>query len=226
MTSDGILSREPVDPNTNTALSQVADTVYVIDDLELCRVSMQMLLESSDYSVLTFATPTEFLGKLDAGARGCIILDYSLPTMTGLELVREVRSRGCSMPFIVVTGYGTVPLAVEFMQLGAITVLEKPYMPRDLLTSVRWAIAADQREQSTNAKRSTIQSKLSGLTKREMEVLEMARDGMPSKQIAKELGISTKTVEVHRFNILKKLEIDSMIVLLQTLMTQDRLHLP
>ena len=220
MTTSGVSDCEFTCSSDNPSLRKNSSTVFVIDDLELCRVSMQMLLESSEYSVLTFANPRDFLDQIRTEIRGCIVVDYSLPTMSGLELIREVRSRGCSMPFIVVTGYGTIPLAVEFMQMGAITVLEKPYRPADLLKSVEWAIATDQREQSMNAHRMSIQSRFVGLTKRELEVLELAREGKPSKQIAKELGISTKTVEVHRFNILRKLEIDSMNVLFQLLATE------
>ncbi len=108
---------------TSTALYMRSDmgaaesTVYVIDDQELCRFTMQHILETANYSVSTFSTPTEFLSDLDSRQRGCIIVDYFMPTMSGIDLIKEVRSRGCAIPFIVVTGYGTIPLTVEFMKM-------------------------------------------------------------------------------------------------------------
>lgn len=195
--------------------------VYVVDDEDGCRLLIQSLVENAGLHVQSFSSAKTFLNVLIPDQAGCIIVDYKMPEMSGIDLIKQVRSIGCPTPFVVVTGFGTVPITVEFMKLGAVTVLEKPFHYHQLMDCVRWAISLDESERQKASKRASTVALTSRLTARELDVLDLAREGKSSKQIAIELKISIKTVEVHRSNIVRKMEVDSMVHLLSLLMFES-----
>jgi two-component system, LuxR family, response regulator FixJ len=199
--------------------------ISIVDDNELSLTTLSSALRTFACEVHTFSTPEEFLENLDCERPGCIILDYRMPTMSGLEVVRSVRLRGCCTPFVVVTGYGNVAIAVQFMKLGAVTVLEKPFDFEQLISALQFAIEFDINQRKTMHQRAIVTAKRERLTAREDEILSYVLCGMPSKQIASKLGISPKTVEVHRSNIIKKMEVESINQLIQLTLSQPQAEL-
>jgi two-component system response regulator FixJ len=177
-------------------------TVHVIDDDDAMRESLAFLLDTAGYSACTYGSAVEFLGR-EIGP-GCIVTDIRMPEMNGLELVRRLKERGAPHPVIVITGHGDVPLAVEAMKAGVVDFLEKPFDDEALLKAVRAALDADERRRHETAERSRFETMLAGLSPRERDVLQGVVAGKPNKIIAYELGISPRTVEVYRANVMTK----------------------
>ena len=188
-------------------MSPDAGVVHVIDDDEGLRESLIFLLRTAGLEVKSHASATDFLQNLaDAGELGCIISDVRMPGMTGLELLRRLHELGIGVPVIVVTGHGDVPLAVEAMKVGAIDFLEKPFDDEVLLASVKAAIERQGGEIKPNAERAEIVSRLAALSNRERDVLGGLVAGRANKQIAFDLGISPRTVEIYRANLMNKMQ--------------------
>jgi len=190
-------------------------TVYVVDDDEAVRDSLQWLLEGSDYRVRCFDSAESFLARFDPREIACLIVDVRMPGMNGLELQDELLRRGCTMPLVFITGHGDVPMAVETMKKGAVDFIEKPFnetVLRDLVDRMlqKARIAAEQ--QQAEATRGAL---LARLTARESQVLERIVAGRLNKQIADDLNISIKTVEAHRANIMEKLGVNTVADLLK-----------
>lgn len=184
--------------------------VHVIDDDEAVRTSMEFLLRSARIDVRTYESAVAFLKALPDIKSGCIVTDVRMPEMSGIDLLRRLRELGNEIPVIVVTGHGEVPLAVEAMKIGAIDFLEKPFDDDVLLTSVRGALdrlAADSRRE---AERGELQDRLETLSQREREVLDGLIAGNPNKTIAYDLGISPRTVEIYRANVMTKMKASSL----------------
>ncbi len=178
--------------------------VYVVDDDEAVRDSLQFLLEPA-YQVQTFASAEEFLARYDAKAIACLILDVRMPGMSGLQLQEELLARRSHLPIVFVTGHGDVPMAVASMKKGAADFIEKPFEHVALKALVEKTLARG-RDEAARAERERINSALlAKLTAREQHVLERIVAGRLNKQIADDLGISIKTVEAHRANIMDKL---------------------
>jgi two-component system response regulator FixJ len=184
--------------------------VHVIDDDEAGRESLAFLLETADFAVKTYESAVQFLERLPSLEAGCIVTDVRMPEMTGLELVTELNRRGSGLPVIVITGHGDVPLAVEAMRGGVIDFIEKPFNDETMLNALRVALArgADQREQIEERK--IIAERLSRLSTRERQVLNGLVAGQANKVVALELGISPRTVEVYRANLMTKMRAASL----------------
>jgi FixJ family two-component response regulator len=178
--------------------------VYVVDDDEAVRDSLQFLLEPT-YQVATFDSAEAFLGRYDPKAIACLILDVRMPGMSGLQLQEELLARGSHLPVVFITGHGDVPMAVATMKKGAVDFIEKPFEQQALKNLVEKMLAR-AREDAARIERERMNTALlSKLTPREQQVLERIVAGRLNKQIADDLGISIKTVEAHRANIMDKL---------------------
>jgi FixJ family two-component response regulator len=189
-------------------------TVVVVDDDEMIRNSLECMLCSIELAVLTFAGPHEILDRPLPDDPGCLILDMNLPEMSGLDLRRQLVARGCNRPFILMSGTADLQIAVRALREGALDVLEKPLRRQHVIECVRQAVAHDARARRMQAEQDPIQARFAKLTVREKEVFRKIQQGKITKQISRELLISPKTVDVHRSNILRKMQVDSMAGLL------------
>jgi FixJ family two-component response regulator len=189
--------------------------VYVVDDDEGVRDSLQYLLEASQYLVHTFASAEAFLAQFDPHAIAVLILDVRMPGMSGLQLQEELLARKAVLPIVFVTGHGDVSMAVSTMKKGAVDFIEKPFNQADLKALVdRLLVQARERAAAVERERMNA-ALLARLTAREQQVLERIVAGRLNKQIAADLGISIKTVEAHRANIMDKLEANTVADLMR-----------
>ena len=194
--------------------------VYFVDDDEGIRISMQALLNLEGFQTKLYASGRELLADVDSMSSGCLVVDFRMPEMSGLQLIQQVRERGSNMPFLLISGCATISMAVEAMKLGACNIIEKPFDPKDFLDSVHATLEESQRMlQAPHEMDNDDPRRL--LTPREKQVLEMVVTGQLTKNIAKLLGISTKTVEVHRSNITKKFRVDSVAQLVTRVLALD-----
>jgi two-component system response regulator FixJ len=182
-----------------------AAMVHVVDDDEAVRRSAEVLLGSFGQEAKTYASAEEFLAALPGLRAGCAIIDVRMPGMDGLALQDELRRRNVRIPVIVVTGHGEVSLAVRAMKSGAVDFIEKPYSDSDLLGAVTTALARSEDALSQQATLAAAAGRITALTPRERDVLRLLVTGRPNKVIAHELGISPRTVEIHRANVMEKL---------------------
>jgi two-component system response regulator FixJ len=180
--------------------------VHVIDDDEAARESLEFLLRSAKFQVRTYDSARAFLQNLSRVNAGCIITDVRMPDLSGLDLLRKLRDIDFGVPVIVITGHGDVPLAVEAMRIGAIDFLEKPYDDEELLASVRSALCEVDKERAQSREKADLHERLSTLSRREREVLDGLVVGQPNKIIAYKLGISPRTVEIYRANVMTKMK--------------------
>ena len=198
-----------------------ASTVYIVDDDEAVRDSLRWLLEANTYRVKAFASAEAFLAEYREDNPGILIVDVRMPGMSGLQLQEELIARDSHMPVVFITGHGDVPMAVNTMKKGAVDFLEKPFNETDLrdIVSRMFEIANDnlQKMQSKRAHEAMI----SRLTAREQQVLERIVAGRLNKQIADDLGISIKTVEAHRANIMEKLQVTTVADLMKVALAGD-----
>jgi two-component system, LuxR family, response regulator FixJ len=184
--------------------------VHVIDDDEAMRQSLAFLLGTVGLEVQTYESALAFLDVAPKVKAGCVITDVRMPTLSGVELLRRLRELKLSIPVIVITGHGDVRLAVEAMKIGAIDFLEKPFDDEVLLTSVRSALNQLDRDQKRQVERSDIEARLAALSNRERDVLEGLVAGLANKQIAYDLGISPRTIEIYRANLMTKMQAASL----------------
>ena len=184
--------------------------VYIVDDDEAVRESLALLLDSMDQNCQSFNSAVDFLNAYSGGMTGCLVLDIRMPGMNGLELQKQLNAGGSILPIIFVTGHGDVPMAVEAMQHGAVDFIQKPYREQDLLDKINMAIALDENNREVLGHRHKIIEKLSALTPREKEVMEMMVNGKANKVIAIDLGISQRTVEIHRARVMEKMATNSL----------------
>jgi two-component system response regulator FixJ len=189
-----------------------ADTaiVYVIDDDEAVRQSLDFLLRANAFKVETFDSGIAFLKVAPSRKSGCIITDVRMPEISGMELLRRLRELKIQLPVIVITGHGDVPLAVEAMKFGAADFLEKPFDDNILLAAVRSALSRQDGDTRQRAERAVIDERLAALSNREREVLEGLVAGHANKRIAFDLGISPRTVEIYRANLMTKMQAASL----------------
>lgn len=191
-----------------------AGTVYVVDDDRSVLASVTALLEASGFMVQAFESTTEFIG-VETSDESCIIVDLRMPEMSGLDLLRRLAKSENPLPVIFITACGDVRPAVEAMKLGAVDFLQKPYEEAALLETVTRALERSRRSHQAAEIRSRATARLESLTVRERVVLDRVLTGMTSKDIAEELGISRRTVEVHRANVLRKTGAQGLSELLQ-----------
>jgi two-component system response regulator FixJ len=181
-------------------------TIVVIDDDAAVRDSLAAMLEAEGFAVESFGDARSFLAAYRPLASGCYLIDVRMPGMDGLVLLAELARRPDAAPAIMITGHGDVPMAVEAMKIGAVDFIEKPFAPEVILTSIRTALAG----QAQTMPPEDVRPRLARLTEREREVLEQLVVGLSNKAIGQELGISPRTVEIHRARVMEKMQADSL----------------
>ena len=184
--------------------------IHVIDDDEALRESVAFLLRAADFEVKGFASAQAFLATLPDASLNCVITDVRMPDMSGLDLVKRLKELKVEVPVIVITGHGDVALAVEAMKLGAADFFEKPFNDNLLLASVRAALQQQAHQTKRHAERADIEQRIAKLSAREKDVLTGLIEGNANKQIAFDLGISPRTVEIYRANLMTKMHADSL----------------
>jgi two-component system response regulator FixJ len=194
-------------------------TVYVIDDDDAARDSLQFLLETAGLHAQTYETATAFLKNIPAPGSGCVITDVRMPGMTGIELLKTLKARAFPLPVIVITGHGDIPLAVDAMREGAADFLEKPYNDDALLQSIERAVASMKPAAENDDAKAAILQRIAELSGREAEVMTGLVAGKSNKVIAIELDISPRTVEIYRANVMSKMGADSLPALVRMAIT-------
>jgi two-component system, LuxR family, response regulator FixJ len=198
-------------------MSETESTVFVVDDDHAVRRSLEMLIRSVGLRVQTFSSAQEFLDGYDPDTPGCLVLDVRMPRISGLELQQTLTEKRIDIPVIIVTGHGDVPIAVRALRNGAVDFLEKPYSDQVLLERVNEALQSDLKNRSRKAQHTQVTDRLGQLTHREREVIELITSGMSNKEAAAALGVSRKTVEVHRAHIMEKMKVDSLAELVEAM---------
>ncbi len=185
-------------------MQESAPTIYVVDDDEGVRNSLRFLLKSVGLMTRTLASANDFLSTYQPQQPGCLVLDVRMPGMSGLELQQQLNLRGAIIPVIFITGHGDIPMAVEAMQHGAFDFLQKPFRDQDLIDRIQRALERDARTRAALAQHERIRGSFESLTPREREVLALMIHGKPNKVMAGELGVSQRTVEIHRARVMEK----------------------
>ena len=185
-------------------------TVFIVDDDPAIRIAMQALMDSVDIEHEILASGDEFLENVADGRAGCLVLDIRMPGLGGLELQEELIRRGNTLPIIFITGHGDVPMAVDAMQKGAVDFIQKPFRDQELLDRIREALKTDQERREEQQEYAEVAVRLARLTNREHEVFELVVTGKPNKVIAYELGVSQRTVEIHRARVMEKMQAKSL----------------
>ena len=196
--------------------------VYVIDDDDALRDSVRLFLVNEGLSVRTYGSANEFIADLDALQSGCVVTDVRMPGMSGMDLLGHIAAKGLSLPVIVITGHADVPLAVRAMKQGAIDLLEKPFKAEELIAAVRRGLALGKDAHLSGTPPEVALARRAMLSVRENEVLDRLIKGQPNKIIAYEMGISPRTVEVHRANVMKKTQAGSLSELVRTFLNAER----
>ncbi len=184
--------------------------VHIVDDDDSVRRSAAFMLKHAGYRVESYVSGVEFLKQAKDAERGCVLLDVRMPEMDGLEVQREMAARGIDMPVVILTGHGDVSVAVKAMRAGAVNFIEKPYEKEALLLAIEEAYQRLDRKHDKEMKASEAQVRLASLTGRERDVLNGLVAGFPNKTIAYDLGISPRTVEIYRANMMEKLRARSL----------------
>jgi RNA polymerase sigma factor (sigma-70 family) len=190
-------------------------TVFIVDDDDAVRGSLRLLLKSVGIAAVAYGSAPEFLGAYEPEQPGCIVLDVRMPGMSGLELQDELNRRGAMIPVIFITGHGDIPMAVEAMQQGAFDFLQKPFRDQELLDRIQRALTRDKENRAHLHQKDRIRERFETLTPREREVLALVTRGMPNKVMAAELGVSQRTVEIHRARVMEKMEASSLAQLVR-----------
>jgi two-component system response regulator FixJ len=189
---------------------QHEQTIYVIDDDDAVRQSLEFMLKAAGINSRGFDSAKAFMMVLPEISSGCIVTDVRMPDITGIDLLRHVKKTNPDLPVIVITGHGDISLAVEAMKIGATDFLEKPFDGQQLLTAVRSALSQDADIGKRKAELAGIQEKIAALSNRERQVLEGLVGGSANKNIAFDLGISPRTVEIYRANLMTKMAANSL----------------
>jgi FixJ family two-component response regulator len=205
-------------------MHQQPATVFVVDDDEGVRNSLRFLLKSVGLTTRPLSSAREFLETYRHSQPGCLVLDVRMPEMSGLELQQQLNIRGETIPVIFITGHGDIPMAVEAMQHGAFDFLQKPFRDQDLIDRIQRALERDARSRSALAQHAKIRERMESLTPREREVLVLMTRGKPNKVMAAELGVSQRTVEIHRARVMEKSGAASLAQLVRMAMDLEAEH--
>ena len=189
--------------------------IYVVDDDEAVRDSLTLLLKAVGLTGKAFDSATGFLENYDPEQHGCLVADIRMPGMSGLDLQAELNERGAPIPLVFITGHGDVPMAVDAMKSGALDFIEKPFRDQDLLDRVHQALTWDKERRAENLRTLAIRERLATLTPRETEVMERVVQGQANKVIAMDLGVSQRTVEIHRARVMEKMAVRSVAKLVR-----------
>ncbi len=190
---------KPVEPHTPRPI------VHIVDDDDGMRRALTLLTNTLGYETLSFARPSEFFAKFKPEDPGCLVLDIRMPEMSGLEVQQQLVRMGCMMPIIFITGHGDVPMAVQAMKAGAFEFIQKPFRDQDLLDKINEALRLDTDNRKGLAHRADVQHRLESLTPRERQVMQLVVNGDANKVIAIDLGLSERTVEIHRAKVMEKM---------------------
>ena len=199
-------------------MKERSPSVFIVDDDEAVRSSLRLLIKSVGLIPTALGSAREFLEKYDPAQPGCLVLDVRMPEMSGLELQEQLNRQGAVIPVIFITGHGDVPMAVEAMQAGAFDFLQKPFRDQDLIDRIQRALQKDRANRAVLSERSLIRERLESLTPREREVLDMVSSGKPNKIMAADLGVSQRTVEIHRARVMEKMGSSSLAQLVRMVM--------
>jgi two-component system response regulator FixJ len=202
-------------------MKECAPVVFIVDDDEAVRSSLRLLLKSVGLVPSALASAREFLDKYDPAQPGCLVLDVRMPEMSGLELQEQLNLKGAVLPVIFITGHGDVPMAVEAMQAGACDFLQKPFRDQDLIDRIQRALDKDRTNRAALNERTLIRERLQSLTPREREVLAMVTSGKANKIMAADLGVSQRTIEIHRARVMEKMSAASLAQLVRMVMDRD-----
>jgi FixJ family two-component response regulator len=206
----------------NRKPAENAETVFIVDDDEGARNSLRFLLKSVGLPAETFGSAQEFLSGYRPDQPGCLVLDVRMPGMSGLELQQELNRRGAVIPVVFVTGHGDVPMAVEAIQQGAFDFVQKPYREQELLDRIQRALVKDRANRAALQERDRIRARLASLTPREREVMALMTRGKPNKVMAAELGLSQRTVEIHRAHVMEKSGASSIAQLVRMALDSEK----
>lgn len=193
--------------------------IHIVDDEEAVRNSLAFLLDLSGFAVRTHASASAFLNVAPEIGNGCLITDLRMPDMDGVELLRRLRSLNAMLPAIVITGHGDVKMAVEAMKNGALDFIEKPFSDEVLLASIARAVDQVKSQQKNDEGRELVRGRIASLSDREGQVLKRVVDGYPNKTIAFDLGLSPRTVEVYRANLMSKMQAQGLPELVRMAMS-------
>ncbi|MFO1427785.1 MAG: response regulator transcription factor [Steroidobacteraceae bacterium] len=197
-------------------------TVYIVDDDEAVRSSLRLLLKSVGLPAIAYGSARDFLGAYDPDQPGCLVLDVRMPGMSGLELQEELNRRGAIIPVIFITGHGDIPMAVEAMQHGAFDFLQKPFRDQDLIDRIQRGLETDARNRADLREQEQIRERYDSLTPREREVLALVTQGKANKVMAGDLGVSQRTVEIHRARVMEKMGASSLAQLVRMVMDLEK----
>jgi len=197
-------------------------TVHVVDDDDAVRSSLRLLLKSVGLPTVAHASAHEFLAAWDADQPGCLVLDVRMPGMSGIELQAELNQRGAIIPVIFISGHGDIPMAVEAIQHGAFDFLQKPFRDQDLIDRVQRALASDADHRQLLQQRETLRQRYDSLTPREQEVLQLVTQGKANKVMAGDLGVSQRTVEIHRARVMETMGAQSLAQLVRMVLELDK----
>jgi FixJ family two-component response regulator len=190
--------------------------VYLVDDDDAIRDSLSLLLRSVGLDCEVYASALEFLGAYDPTRHSCLVADIRMPGLSGLELQQRLNEQRSEVPVIFITGHGDVPMAVNAMKSGASDFIQKPFRDQDLIDRIQKALAKDSERRASRAQEDAIRERLSTLTPRETEVMRRVVRGQANKVIALDLGVSQRTVELHRARVMRKLKMRSLADLVST----------
>jgi RNA polymerase sigma factor (sigma-70 family) len=199
-------------------MNEPEPTVFVVDDDPAVGDSVRLLLKSVGLRSEVFLSAPAFLDAYDPDRAGCLVLDVRMPGMSGLDLQTHLQEIGSALPIIFVTAHGDVPMAVNAVKAGATDFIQKPFRDQELLDKIQEALEADRRARAEQSGVAEIRSRLAALTPREKEVMDLVVEGMPNKNIARTLGISQRTVEIHRARVMEKMEVRSVSKLVQAVL--------
>jgi two-component system response regulator FixJ len=194
-------------------------TVYVVDDDDGMRKALTALMTTVGYAAVPFARPSEFLASYDANLPSCVVLDVRMPEMSGLEVQQQLNRAGALLPVILMTGHGDIPMAVQAMKDGAFDFLQKPFRDQDLLDRINAALKQDAENRDAVIRDADLKRRLESLTPREREVMALVVDGRANKVIAIDLGLSERTVEIHRAHVMEKMAARSVAHLVKMHLT-------
>ncbi len=207
--------------NNKPSFTTPEQFIHIVDDDEALRDSLVWMLEANGYKVVAHDGAESFLKVWREGMAGCLVLDVRMPGMSGLELFEELGRRHCSLPVIFITGHGDVPMAVAALKKGAADFIEKPFNDQDMLRLIEQCLAREKEGRDRRRVDADTARRLEHLTPREREVLELIVAGKLNKQVADVLGISIKTVEVHRARVMEKMGVNSLAELVQHVVAVD-----
>lgn len=189
--------------------------VYIVDDDQAIRHAMGLLLKSVGLQHQVFASADEFLETHTGNNDGCLVLDIRMPGLSGLELQQKLTEMDSSLPIIFITGHGDIPMAVDAIQKGAFDFIQKPFRDQELLDRISEALSTARKREVEREHKTDVQDRIATLTNREHEVLDLVVTGKPNKIIAHELGVSQRTIEIHRARVMEKMRAKSLAELVR-----------